>query len=240
MAVVVDIKEVTKKFADNTVLDGVTVELRDEVTAILGPSGSGKSTLLRCVNGLEKIQRGDILVDGISVKNRYNLKKIRTVCGMVFQQFNLFPNLDVLQNITLSPIKILGRSRAESEERAYALLEKVGLGEKARHYPAQLSGGQQQRVAIARALAMTPKILLLDEVTSALDPEMTADVLAILERLAGEGTTMITVTHEISFARRAANRILFIDGGRIAADMPTEKFFSVDDARIQKFLQHVE
>jgi ABC-type polar amino acid transport system ATPase subunit len=158
---------------------------------------------------------------------------------MVFQQFNLFPNLDVLQNVTLSPIKILGRSRAESEEQAHSLLDKVGLKEKASHYPAQLSGGQQQRVAIARALAMNPKILLLDEVTSALDPEMTADVLAILERLASEGTTMVTVTHEISFARRAAKRVIFIDDGRIAADLPTDEFFSVGDVRIQKFLQHV-
>lgn len=237
---VIDIKGVTKKFADNTVLDNITIGLHDEVTAVLGPSGSGKSTLLRCINGLEKIQQGDILVDGVSVKQRANLKKIRRFCGMVFQQFNLFPNLDVLQNITLSPIKILGRGRAESEEHAHALLEKVGLKEKARHYPTQLSGGQQQRVAIARALAMTPKILLLDEVTSALDPEMTGDVLLILERLASEGTTMIMVTHEISFARRAANRVLFIDKGHIAADMPTDQFFEIGDGRIQKFLQHVE
>jgi ABC-type polar amino acid transport system ATPase subunit len=158
---------------------------------------------------------------------------------MVFQQFNLFPNLDVIQNVTLSPIKILGQNRVSAEKHAYSLLEKVGLLEKSRHYPSQLSGGQQQRVAIARALAMNPKILLLDEVTSALDPEMTADVLKILESLADEGTTMIMVTHEISFARRVSKRILFIDQGSIAADMPTDAFFSVDDQRIQKFLRHV-
>jgi ABC-type polar amino acid transport system ATPase subunit len=236
---VIDIKNVTKKFGNNTVLNNITLELNDEISAILGPSGSGKSTMLRCINGLEPIQQGDIWVDGVSVKTRSNLRKIRKTCGMVFQQFNLFPNLDVIQNVTLSPIKILRQNRVSAEKHAYSLLEKVGLLEKAHHYPAQLSGGQQQRVAIARALAMNPKILLLDEVTSALDPEMTADVLKILESLADEGTTMIMVTHEITFARRVSKRILFIDQGCVAADMPTDAFFSVDDQRIQKFLQHV-
>ncbi len=234
------LKNVKKSFGSLTVLDGLTLDLDEGVVAVLGPSGSGKSTVLRCINGLEPIDSGDIEVDGYSVTARGNLRTIRSICGMVFQQFHLFPHLDVLQNITLSPMRIRKKPKGQARDEAMILLEKVGMKDKYRNYPDQLSGGQQQRVAIARALAMNPKMLLLDEVTSALDPEMTADVLKILEKLAEEGTKMILVTHEISFARRVASRVIFLEGGKVAADRPVEEFFTATrDERIVRFLKHV-
>jgi ABC-type polar amino acid transport system ATPase subunit len=198
-----------------------------EVVVVCGPSGSGKSTLIRTVNGLERIQSGDILVLGDSVTGRgVNLPKLRTRVGMVFQSFNLFPHMTALDNIMLAPMKVRKLSRPDAEQLARALLERVGLRDRAANYPANLSGGQQQRVAIARALAMQPKIMLFDEPTSALDPEMINEVLDVMTSLAREGMTMMCVTHEMGFARRVAHRVLFMDDGQVVEDGTPQEFFT--------------
>jgi ABC-type polar amino acid transport system ATPase subunit len=221
-----------KAFGGVTVLEGVDLTVQPgEVVSILGASGSGKSTLIRCINGLEKLDAGRITVDDFDVAKPKELAEARKRSGTVFQLFNLYPHMTALQNITLAPIEVLKRSRAEAEDDGRALLASVGLGDRAGAYPAQLSGGQRQRVGICRALAMKPRYLLLDEITSALDPEMTAEVLSILAKLASEGTTMLFVTHEIEFARGISDRIVFLDNGRLVVDLPTDRFFADDGGR---------
>jgi len=237
----IHIDRVAKRFGANTVLDGVDLRIAPgEVVSILGASGSGKSTLIRCINGLEQLDGGTISVDGHRVDDPKALPKARRACATVFQLFNLYPHMTALQNITLAPIEVLGTPRRQAEDEARALLASVGLLDRADAYPSQLSGGQRQRVGICRALAMQPRYLLLDEVTSALDPEMTAEVLAILAKLARSGTTMLFVTHEIEFARQISSRIVFLDGGRLLADLPTAQFFSPEGGlaqpRIAQFL----
>jgi len=227
-----------KSFGKSEVLHDISAEFADgAVTAILGPSGSGKSTLIRCINGLEEVTEGDITVNGLSVRSRRRLGEIRRQCAMVFQQFNLYPHLSVMANITLSPMKVLRRGRDEAEAKAMALLQQVAMTDKASSYPSELSGGQQQRVAICRALAMEPAYVLLDEVTSALDPEMTAEVLDTIEALARAGTTMLMVTHEIAFAQRICEHVAFLDEGRLVAHQPAASFFGAgQDERINRFL----
>jgi ABC-type polar amino acid transport system ATPase subunit len=232
---------VVKRFGANTVLDGIDLHIAPgEVVSILGASGSGKSTLIRCLNGLERLDGGAIAVDGTRIDTAAGLQAARRACATVFQLFNLYPHMTALQNVTLAPIEVLKVPRRRAEEEARALLASVGLGERADAYPAQLSGGQRQRVGICRALAMKPRYLLLDEVTSALDPEMTAEVLAILAKLAHKGTTMLFVTHEIEFARQISSRIVFLEKGRLLADLPTAQFFAPDGGlaqpRIAQFL----
>jgi general L-amino acid transport system ATP-binding protein len=214
---------------------------RREVVVIIGPSGSGKSTLIRCINRLEEHQSGDIIVDGIPLtRNVHNIEAIRMETGMVFQQFNLFPHLTVLQNISLAPVHVRKRKRAEAETQAMALLEQMGIPEQAHKYPAQLSGGQQQRVAIARALAMNPKIMLFDEPTSALDPEMIKEVLDAIQELAFSGMTMMVVSHEMGFAREVADRIVFMDAGEIVETGSPEHFFTAPQhERTKAFLQKI-
>jgi len=236
-----NVENVKKAFGGVTVLDGVNLVVTPgEVVSILGSSGSGKSTLIRCINGLEKLDGGRITVDDFDVSKPKELAEARKRSGTVFQLFNLYPHMTALQNITLAPIEVLKKPKAEAEKKARDLLASVGLSDRADAYPAQLSGGQRQRVGICRALAMEPRYLLLDEVTSALDPEMTADVLAILAKLAGEGTTMVFVTHEIEFARQISDRIVFLDKGVLLVDLPTEEFFSANGGmaqpRIAQFL----
>jgi len=235
------LRGVCKSFGDTEVLRDLTAQFDDgEVAAILGPSGSGKSTLIRCINGLEALTGGDIEVDGLSVRHRRHLREIRKRCAMVFQQFNLYPHLTVLENIVLSPVRVRGWRRPEAEDKARQLLAQVAMEDKAASYPAELSGGQQQRAAICRALAMEPEHVLLDEVTSALDPEMTVEVLATIERLARSGTAMLLVTHEIAFARRIAHRVAFLDRGRLLAFQPAAEFFGADqDERIRRFLDRM-
>ena len=228
---IVEIKNISKTFRTNIVvkaLINVSHEVdKGEVVVVCGPSGSGKSTLLRCINQLELIDEGEIIVDGVSVTDRKtNLNKIRAEVGMVFQQFNLFPHLTVEKNVTLAQRVVRKRGKEESVQKSLALLEKVGIRDKADSYPTQLSGGQQQRVAIARALAMDPKIMLFDEPTSALDPEMIGEVLDVMKTLAREGMTMFVVTHEMGFAREVADRIVFMDEGQIVEVAPPEMFFS--------------
>jgi len=235
-------QRVNKWFGTLHVLRDVDLSVRaGEVVVVCGPSGSGKSTLLRCINKLEAIQQGRIDVDGVSLSDpATDLTKLRTEVGMVFQQFNLYPHLTALQNITLAPVKVRKLSREEAEQVARALLAKVGIPEKADHFPAQLSGGQQQRVAIARALAMQPKIMLFDEPTSALDPEMIREVLDVMVTLAKEGMTMIVVTHEMGFARKVAHRIIFMDEGRIVEEGRPEEFFaSPKEERTRNFLNTI-
>ena len=234
----IEVQQISKTFGATDVLKDVSVNFADgEVVAVIGPSGAGKSTLIRCINGLETLSAGDIKVDGKSVRDHAALTKIRTSSAMVFQQFNLYPHMTALANISLAPIVVLKKPRAAAEAKAIELLTMVGLSDRANAYPAQLSGGQQQRIGICRALAMEPRHLLLDEVTSALDPEMTAEVLVVIERLAKAGTTMILVTHEMEFARRVANRAVFMEDGRIVADQSIGEFFgNTQDPRIQRFL----
>lgn len=236
----IQVRNVSKSFGSTNVLNKLSIDFDKGVTVIMGQSGAGKSTLLRCINGLEKIDGGDIVVDGLSINDKKNVREIREKCSMVFQQFNLFPHLNVLENVTLSPIHVLGIEKKKAQEKAMRFLEMVGLSEKIKSYPSQLSGGQQQRVAIARALIMEPSALLLDEITSALDPEMTSEVLEVIERIAREGTTMLVVTHEVSFARRVADRVVFLENGKVLADQNTEDFFSSNNERIMRFLQKIE
>ncbi len=211
-----------------------------EVVVVCGPSGSGKSTLIRCVNALERVQGGEIVVLGQSITGRSNLSRLRTQVGMVFQSFNLFPHMTALDNIMLAPQKVRKLSRAEAEQAARGLLERVGLREKAAAYPANLSGGQQQRVAIARALAMQPKIMLFDEPTSALDPEMINEVLDVMTTLARDGMTMMCVTHEMGFARRVAHRVVFMDEGQVVEEgTPNDFFSSAKSERGRQFLSKI-
>ncbi|MDE0121825.1 MAG: amino acid ABC transporter ATP-binding protein [bacterium] len=221
-------ENVKKWFGDFQALRGVTTSVEEgEVVVVIGPSGSGKSTFIRCINRLEQHQEGRIVVAGIELTSDVrNIERIRSEVGMVFQQFNLFPHLTVMQNITLAQVWVRKRSRSDAEQRAMALLERVGIPEQAAKYPGQLSGGQQQRVAIARSLAMDPKIMLFDEPTSALDPEMIKEVLEVMQELAGTGMTIVAVTHEMGFAREVANRIVLFDEGQIVEEGPPSEFFA--------------
>ncbi len=233
---------VKKWFDDFQALAGVDVTVKDrEVMVVLGPSGSGKSTLIRCINRLEVHQAGEIVVDGVEMTNDMrNIEKIRSEVGMVFQQFNLFPHLTVLDNITLAPIWVRKRARVEAEAKAMELLERVGIPEQANKFPGQLSGGQQQRVAIARSLAMEPKIMLFDEPTSALDPEMISEVLDVMKDLARGGMTMIVVTHEMGFAREVADRLVFMESGDVVEVGTPEHFFTNPrEERTKLFLSQI-
>ena len=237
-------RDMNKWFGEFHVLRNISIEVMpQEVLVIIGPSGSGKSTFIRCINRLEEHQDGTIIVDGIELSHDVqNIADIRRETGMVFQQFNLFPHLTVIDNITLAPMKVRHWARDKAEQRAMELLERVEIPEQAFKYPGQLSGGQQQRVAIARALAMEPKIMLFDEPTSALDPEMIKEVLDVIEELARSGMTMLVVTHEMGFAREVADRIIFMDMGRIVEEGPPENFFSPDiehHPRTQEFLDQI-
>ncbi|MRG58214.1 ATP-binding cassette domain-containing protein [Phyllobacterium sp. SYP-B3895] len=232
---------VQKSFGSAVVLNGIDLDVNvGEVVSILGSSGSGKSTLIRCMNGLERLDGGLITIDDFDVSNPKDLAEARKRSATVFQLFNLYPHMTAVENVTLAPIQVLRIPRAQAESEARALLDSVGLAARADAYPAQLSGGQRQRVGICRALAMKPRYLLLDEITSALDPEMTAEVLNILARLARTGTTMVFVTHEIEFARTISSRIVFLDKGRLVVDLPTDRFFAGDggmaNPRIAQFL----
>ncbi len=237
----IQLQNVHKYFGQLHVLKGVSIEIdAGEVVVIIGPSGSGKSTVLRCMNYLEEPTQGDVIVDGKNLNVKENINNVRAEVGMVFQRFNLFPHMTVLDNITLAPQKIRGLSKSEAESIAHDLLGKVGLSDKAAAYPEQLSGGQQQRVAIARALAMKPKVMLFDEPTSALDPEMVSEVLDVMKDLAKEGMTMVIVTHEMSFAKEVATRVLFVDGGEILEEgTPTEVFDTPKHERTKSFLSKV-
>jgi ABC-type polar amino acid transport system ATPase subunit len=234
--------DVVKYYAGFQALRGVSLDVHEgEVVVICGPSGSGKSTLLRCVNGLERIQGGEIVVAGMSVRDpRTDLKRLRSEVGMVFQSFNLYPHMTALRNITLAPIKVRGLKREQADAIAHDLLRKVGIPEKAASYPAELSGGQQQRVAIARALAMRPKLMLFDEATSALDPEVIHEVLNVMLDLAREGMTMVVVTHEMGFAREVADRVVFMDEGMIVETGDPKAFFSTPrEERTRRFLEKI-
>ncbi len=238
----IEIIDAVKSFGSVKALQGVSITVKKgEVVLIVGPSGSGKSTLLRSVNRLERLDSGRILIDGESVTDPgADIRHIREEVGMVFQSFNLFPHLTVLDNITLAPICVLKKNKDEAIETARRLLAKVGLSDKEKAWPEQLSGGQQQRVAIARALAMNPKVMLFDEPTSALDPEMIKEVLDVMTELAREGMTMLVVSHEMGFARAAAHRIIFMDAGQIVEEAPPETFFtSPRGERTRKFLEHI-
>lgn len=237
----IEINHVGKRFGDLTVLKDISLKIKEkEVAVIIGPSGSGKSTLLRCINGLEIPTSGSVLFDGLPVNGEHNINEVRREVGMVFQRFNLFPHMTVIENIMLAPMKVRKLSKQEAYDRGMALLKKVGLGDKADYKPAQLSGGQQQRVAIARALAMKPKALLFDEPTSALDPEMVHEVLDVMKEVAEEGMTMIVVTHEMGFAREVGTRILFIDGGVIVEEgTPDEVFNHTKEERTKLFLSQI-
>ncbi len=237
----IEINGLKKSFGDLHVLKGIDLHIDErEVVVIIGPSGSGKSTLLRCINFLEEPTSGTITVDGIPLDSDANINKVREEVGMVFQRFNLFPHMTVLQNITLAPMKVRKIERSRAEQTAQDLLDRVGLGDKADAYPNQLSGGQQQRVAIARALAMNPKVMLFDEPTSALDPEMVGEVLDVMQRLAESGMTMIIVTHEMGFAREVGTRLLFVDGGYIVEQgNPKEVFENPKEERTKLFLSKI-
>ncbi len=237
----INIENLHKHFGKLHVLRGIDLHVREgEVVVIIGPSGSGKSTLLRCINYLEEPGAGTITVDGIPLSGQANINKIRAEVGMVFQRFNLFPHMTVLENITLAPAVVRKTTRGEAEKTALDLLAKVGLSDKAAAYPDQLSGGQQQRVAIARALAMHPKIMLFDEPTSALDPEMIKEVLDVMKTLAREGMTMVVVTHEMGFAREVGDRVIFMDEGRIVEQGRPEEFFAGGrEERTKAFLSKI-
>ncbi|MFC5630472.1 MULTISPECIES: amino acid ABC transporter ATP-binding protein [Streptococcus] len=239
---IISIKDLHKYFGKNEVLKGIDLEINQgEVVVIIGPSGSGKSTFLRTMNLLEVPTKGTVTFEGVDITDKKNdIFKMREKMGMVFQQFNLFPNMTVLENITLSPIKTKKISKAEAEQKAYDLLDKVGLRDKANAMPASLSGGQQQRIAIARGLAMDPDVLLFDEPTSALDPEMVGEVLAVMQDLAKSGMTMVIVTHEMGFAREVADRVIFMDGGVIVEQgSPEAVFGNPREARTKDFLSKV-
>lgn len=238
----IEVKDLHKSYGKLHVLTGITEVIKDqEVVCVIGPSGSGKSTFLRCLNLLEEPTSGTIIINGTEITNPKNdVNKIRENLGMVFQRFNLFPHMSVLDNITLAPVKVKGMDKAKAEEMAMELLKKVGLVDKAQVYPDNLSGGQQQRVAIARALAMQPAIMLFDEPTSALDPEMVGEVLNVIRDLAKEGMTMVIVTHEMGFAREVADRVLFIDGGKVLEQgTPQELFGNPQQERTKNFLAKV-
>ncbi|WP_370937813.1 amino acid ABC transporter ATP-binding protein [Amycolatopsis sp. cg13] len=238
-----EVHGLTKSYGDVKVLDGIDFAIEPgQVVAVIGPSGGGKSTFLRCLNLLETPTSGSVSFDGEELTGRgVDLDRLRSRMGMVFQHFNLFPNMTALRNVVLPQMNVLKRSKEEAEAKARALLERVGMLERAGAYPNRLSGGQKQRVAIVRAAAMDPKLMLFDEPTSALDPEVVQDVLDIMSELAKDGMTMLVVTHEMGFARKVADRVVFVDGGKIAADLPPAEFFSDSNAnpRAQAFLQKV-
>ena len=238
----IDVTDLHKSYGNNEVLKGITTRFNEgDVVCIIGPSGSGKSTFLRTLNGLEEITSGTVIVDGYDLTNKKtNLNQVRQEVGMVFQQFNLFPNMSVIDNITYAPLELKKMTKDEAHSKALDLLEKVGLSDKADAMPESLSGGQKQRVAIARALAMDPDIMLFDEPTSALDPEMVGDVLEVMQELAKEGMTMLIVTHEMGFARKVANRVIFTDGGEILEDStPDQVFENPQHPRLKDFLNKV-
>jgi ABC-type polar amino acid transport system ATPase subunit len=238
----IKIENVYKSFGDHEVLKNINLHVSTgEVLVIIGPSGSGKSTLLRCMNRLEKISSGKVVVDGYDISSKdTNINFVRTEIGMVFQQFNLFPHKTVMDNICLGPLQVRKVSKKDAETTAVNLLKKVGLSEKANAYPDQLSGGQQQRIAIARSLALNPKALLFDEPTSSLDPELVGDVLDVMKNLAKEGMTMVVVTHEMGFAKEMADRVIFMDEGRIVEESAPEKIFSnPENERTKTFLEKV-
>lgn len=240
--VMIDIQNVSKWYDKFQVLTDCTTQIRQgEVVVVCGPSGSGKSTLIKTVNGLEAFQQGNIMVDGISIKDpKTNLNLLRSRVGMVFQHFELFPHLTITENLTIAQIKVLGRSEVEAKKKGLAYLDRVGLSAQADKFPAQLSGGQQQRVAIARALSMDPIAMLFDEPTSALDPEMITEVLDVMVGLAKEGMTMMCVTHEMGFARQVANRVIFMDQGKIVEDCTKDEFFNTQRGeRAQQFLDKI-
>ena len=241
MEPIIRIRNLHKWFGPLHVLKGISLEVAPgEKLVIIGPSGSGKSTLIRTINRLEDFQEGEVVVDGMNVKDDRALRAVRREVGMVFQQFNLFPHMTVLENITLAPMRVRGWPRERAEGKALELLERVGILDQAGKYPGQLSGGQQQRVAIARALAMEPKVMLFDEPTSALDPEMVGEVLDVMRDLARGGMTMLVVTHEMGFAREVADRVVFMDGGQIVEEGRPEEIFSrPKEERTKSFLQRV-
>ncbi|WP_320162995.1 amino acid ABC transporter ATP-binding protein [uncultured Trichococcus sp.] len=238
----INVTNLKKSFGSNEVLKGIDLEVAEgEVVCIIGPSGSGKSTLLRCLNKLEDITDGHVLIDGQDITEKTtDINKVREEIGMVFQHFNLFPHLSVMDNITLAPVELKRENKETAKAKALELLETVGLSEKADAFPSSLSGGQKQRVAIARALAMNPEIMLFDEPTSALDPEMVGDVLEVMKKLAKQGMTMVVVTHEMGFAREVGHRVIFMDGGYIVEEgTPDEVFGNPQNPRTQDFLNKV-
>lgn len=239
--VLIKVEHLHKQFKNQEVLHDISVEIhKGDVISIIGPSGSGKSTFLRCLNALESPTKGDIFFEGQSVLHSKNMDALRQKMGMVFQQFNLFPHMSILDNLTLGPRKLLKKSKEEAEEKAMALLKRVGLEDKAGQFPLQLSGGQQQRVAIVRALAMEPDVMLFDEPTSALDPEMVGEVLQVMRDLAEEKMTMVVVTHEMGFAREVSNRVLFLEDGYFITEADPEDFFyHCENERVQSFLSKV-
>ncbi len=238
----IQVQNLGKSFGDLKVLQGITVDIHQgDVVCVIGPSGSGKSTFLRCLNRLEEATEGNIFFDGEDIVNpKTNIDKHRQKMGMVFQQFNLFPHMTILKNMTLAPVKLQGESQADADRRAMQLLERVGLADRAKAYPEQLSGGQKQRIAIVRALMMKPEVMLFDEPTSALDPEMVGEVLAVMRELAQERMTMVVVTHEMGFAREVANRVMFMDGGNFVEEgSPKELFGNPRNERLKSFLSKV-
>lgn len=239
---IIQVKNLHKKFGENEVLKGITMDVhRGEVIAIIGPSGCGKSTFLRSINLLEKPTEGQILVDGVDITSKsVNINEMRQRIGMVFQQFNLFPNMTIKRNIMLAPVELSKMTAAEASAKAEELLKRIGLGDKANSYPSNLSGGQKQRIAIARALAMSPEVILFDEPTSALDPEMVGEVLTLMKDVASEGMTMMVVTHEMAFAREVATRVLFFSDGNITEEgTPEEIFEHPKSDRLREFLGKV-
>ena len=237
----IELKDVRKSFGKNEVLKGINLQIdKGEVVVIIGPSGSGTSTVLRTMNYLEEPTSGHVIVDGMDLSDKNKLNAVRTEVGMVFQNFNLFPHMTVLDNLTLAPVNVRKTDKKEAQDIAMKLLERVGLADKAQMYPDSLSGGQKQRVAIARALAMKPKVMLFDEPTSALDPEMVREVLDVMKSLADEGMTMVIVTHEMGFAKEVADRVLFVDGGQILEDgTPVQVFDAPSSDRTKLFLSKI-
>ena len=237
----IELKDVRKSFGKNEVLKGINLQIdKGEVVVIIGPSGSGKSTVLRTMNYLEEPTSGNVIVDGMDLSDKNKLNAVRTEVGMVFQNFNLFPHMTVLDNLILAPVNVRKTDKKEAQNIAMKLLERVGLADKAQMYPDSLSGGQKQRVAIARALAMKPKVMLFDEPTSALDPEMVREVLDVMKSLADEGMTMVIVTHEMGFAKEVADRVLFVDGGQILEDgTPAQVFDAPSSDRTKFFLSKI-
>lgn len=237
----IELKDVRKSFGKNEVLKGINLQIdKGEVVVIIGPSGSGKSTVLRTMNYLEEPTSGHVIVDGMDLSDKNKLNAVRTEVGMVFQNFNLFPHMTVLDNLILAPVNVRKTDKKEAQDIAMKLLERVGLADKAQMYPDSLSGGQKQRVAIARALAMKPKVMLFDEPTSALDPEMVHEVLDVMKSLADEGMTMVIVTHEMGFAKEVADRVLFVDGGQILEDgTPAQVFDTPSSDRTKLFLSKI-
>ena len=239
---IISVKNLQKSFGQLEVLSGIDIDIYPgDVVVVIGPSGSGKSTFLRCLNRLEESTGGNIYFEGEDITDKkVNINKHRQKMGMVFQQFNLFPHLTIMKNLTIGPMKLLGKSKEEAEKQAQELLERVGLGDRAQSYPKQLSGGQKQRVAIVRALCMDPTVMLFDEPTSALDPEMVGEVLEVMKELARGGMTMVVVTHEMGFAREVANRVIFIDEGKIVEEGPPDTIFTAPKhPRLQDFLSKV-